>query len=323
MHTFAKENIIMARDRENTHSTEKNRFQELEHSDNQDDFTAAVQLSASRILLELHLEEERTEEILGKIEADPLFQELKNSWEDLTPGERTEKWQKQLDLIVQAVYSSRPYCMRCGDCCSRVSPSLHHEDLHLFDNDFLSFRDVYTLRKGEPVLNNIKGSLDNLSQELIKVKESSEDSRCIFYDEMGKACRIYDKRPLQCRTQECWNPDPLEELWERKKLTRRDFIKEDRELLDLLQVHDQRCSPDSLDKAIKKYWETGETSDLDPVVNMLSQDMIIRKFFVEKMGRSEEELDFLLGRPLAKVIEAYKLNVEQDADGTYHLIEVE
>jgi hypothetical protein len=54
---------------------------------------------------------------------------------------------------------------------------------------------------------------------------------------------------------------------------------------------------------------------------MLSQDVIIRNFFTEKLGRSEEELDFLLGRPLAKIVESYKLKVEQDEDGTYHLIQ--
>ena len=51
--------------------------------------------------------------------------------------------------------------------------------------------------------------------------------------------------------------------------------------------------------------------------------MIIRNFFIEKMGRDEGELDFLLGRPLAKVVESYKLKVEKDEQGTYHLIQVE
>jgi hypothetical protein len=93
--------------------------------------------------------------------------------------------------------------------------------------------------------------------------------------------------------------------------------------MELVDIHEQRCSTEKLDRAIKKYWETGETSDMDPVVDMLSQDVIIRNFFTEKLGRGEEELDFLLGRPLAKIVESYRLKVEQDENGTYHLIQEE
>ena len=100
-------------------------------------------------------------------------------------------------------------------------------------------------------------------------------------------------------------------------------MKDDAELLELLEIHEQRCSTEKLDSAIKKYWETKETSELDPVIDMLSQDVIIRNFFIEKLERSEEELDFLLGRPLAKIVEAYKLKVEKDENGTYHLIQIE
>ena len=212
--------------------------------------------------------------------------------------------------------------MRCGECCSRMSPSLHHEDLYLFEEGILRFSDVYTLRKGEPVLDNVKGKLDTLSQELVKVKEPSETRQCFFYDEPSKSCRIYEKRPLQCQTQECWSPDALEKLWSRDKITRKNFLKTDEELIGLIEIHDQRCSPEKLDGAIKNYWESGKTSDLDPVVDMLSQDVIIRNFFVEKLGRKIEELDFLLGRPLAKVVESYNLRVERDESGTYHLIQM-
>lgn len=299
------------------------KFQELVQSGNQDDFVAAVRLAGSRILVSLHVEEDHYEKIQEEIEKDPGFQDIKNSWEDLSQEERTEKWQNQLERIVKTAYSSRPYCLRCGDCCSRVSPSLHFEDLDLFKKEILRYRDVYTLRKGEPVLNNIKGSLDNLSHELIKIKENPENRQCNFYQGGGKSCRIYDQRPLQCRTQECWNPESLEKLWERDKLTRRHFLKDDADLSDLIEIHEQRCSTEGLDSAIKKYWKTRDTTALDPVVDMLSQDVIIRNFFIEKLGRDNEELDFLLGRPLVKIVESYRLRVEQDESGTYHLVEDE
>ena len=313
----------MPQDLKNEPSGETNNFQELIQSDNQDDFAAAVQLTASQVLVDLHVEEERFEEILEEIEKDSAYQDFKSAWEDLTPEERTRRWHQQMDSIIRTVYAARPYCMRCGECCSRVSPSLHSEDIDLFKEGILRYGDVYTLRKGEPVRNNIKGTLDTLSEELIKIKESPGGGRCLFYDEPGRQCRMYDRRPVQCRTQECWNPDALEQLWRRDKLSRRHFLKDDAELMDLIDIHEQRCSAGKLDGAIKEYWETGTTSALDPVVDMLGQDVIIRTFFIEKMGRGEDELDFLLGRPLSRIVEAYRLKVEKDENGPYHLIQDE
>ncbi len=313
----------MSQDSESKPSLDAAGIQDLFHSDSGNDFVSAVRLAANRIIENLHAEEERLDEILTDIEKNSFYQDFLNSWEDISPEERSRKWKQQLELIVQTVYATRPYCLRCGDCCSRVSPSLHPEDLDLLKDGILRFSDLYTLRKGEPVLNNITATLDNLSGELVKLKEKPENTQCYFYDESEKSCRIYDRRPLQCRTQECWNPQALEKLWSGDKLTRRHLLRNDAELLELIDVHEQRCSTEKLDSAVKKYWETGEASELDPVIDMLSQDLIIRNFFTERLGRSEEELDFLLGRPLAKVVEAYKLKVEKDEDGTYHLTQIE
>ncbi len=313
----------MSEDSINSPSENAAGIREFAQSDNQDDFVAAVRLATSRILTSLHVEEERLEEILEEIEKNSFYEDIKNSWEDLEPEERNRKWRQQLEHIVRTVYEARPYCLRCGDCCSRVSPSLHPEDLGLLKDGILRHSDLYAIRKGEPVLNNITGNLDTLSEELIKIKETPENQQCCFYDTSAKSCRIYERRPLQCRTQECWNPQALEELWSREKLTRRYFLKDDPELRELLEVHEQRCSTEKLDSAIKKFWESGETSLLDPVVEMLSQDLIIRNFFTERLRHGAEELDFLLGRPLAKVVEAYKLKVEKDDNGTYHLVQNE
>jgi Fe-S-cluster containining protein/anti-sigma regulatory factor (Ser/Thr protein kinase) len=222
----------MSQDLNSTRSISTDNFQDLIQSGNRDDFVAAVRLAGSRILVSLHVEEDHFETIQEEIEKDSSYQDIKNSWEDLAPEERAVKWKEQLERIVQTAYSSRPYCLRCGECCSRVSPSLHFEDLGLFDKGILQYRDVYTLRKGEPVLNNIKGSLDTLSQELVKIKEDPESRQCNFYQEEEKSCRIYEQRPLQCRTQECWNPRALEQLWNRDKLTRQHFLKDDAEFMD-------------------------------------------------------------------------------------------
>lgn len=297
-------------------------LQLLVQSENTEDFVAAARLSVGRIVSELKVEAERTEEIIAEVEKDALYRDFRDRWEEMTAEEKNSGWPRLIERMVKTVYSCRPYCMRCGDCCSRVSPSLHPEDLPLFDEGILRFESIYTLRKGEPVMDNVRGRLENLPEEIIKIKESPEGRVCVFYEPAGKSCRYYERRPVQCRTQECWNPEALERLWSGDKLTRRHFAEEDEELLGLLAVHDARCSPESLDRAVKKYWETGNSSDLDPVIDMLSQDMIVRDFFLNNMGRRYEELDFLLGRPLSTILEAYNLKVEKEDSGDYRLIEV-
>ena len=114
----------MSQDSTNIPSDDTGNIQELFQSDNPNDFVSAVRLASNRILNTLHVEEERLEEILDEIEKNPFYRDFKDSWEDLAPEERTRKWGQQLEQIVQTVYAARPYCLRCGDCCSRVSPSL-------------------------------------------------------------------------------------------------------------------------------------------------------------------------------------------------------
>ncbi len=53
----------------------------------------------------------------------------------------------------------------------------------------------------------------------------------------------------------------------------------------------------------------------------LQQDMAIRNLAKTKLSCDEEELDFLLGRPLTKIVRSYGLRVEMDPDGVYHLVE--
>ena len=146
----------MSQDSESKPSQDTAGIQDLLHSDSRNDFVSAVRLAASRILTSLHAEEERLDEILTEIEKNSFYQDFKNSWETISPEERSRKWQQQLELIVQTVYASRPYCLRCGDCCSRVSPSLHPEDLDLLKDGTLRFPTWVTSTGSSPAASTTK-----------------------------------------------------------------------------------------------------------------------------------------------------------------------
>ncbi|MGD8702110.1 MAG: YkgJ family cysteine cluster protein, partial [Desulfosarcina sp.] len=94
-------------------------------------------------------------------------------------------------------------CRRCGVCCEKGGPSLHHEDRHLVDSGRIPARCLFTLRQGELARDNVKGVLAPLSAEIIKIKGQSGSWTCMFYDDETRGCGIYDHRPLECRALNC------------------------------------------------------------------------------------------------------------------------
>jgi Fe-S-cluster containining protein len=288
--------------------------------DDRKQFQRGVRRALLQVLENLQVED-HYDKIIQKIKGETIYRELNNTWERLEPEARAQKWQELMERIVQMAYAARPYCMRCGECCRQGSPSLHREDGDLLSRGFISTRQIYTLRKGELVSLNIQGRLGTLPGELIKIKEDRGSGHCIFYDEHHHACRIYQHRPLQCRMQKCWSPQALQELWRHEKLTRHNLLSGDQDLLDLMETHEQRCGPEKLDTAFKEIHQSGDVTDLDQVVEMLRQDMVFRTFLKNRLGREDGELDFLLGRPLTHLVRAYGFRVEEDADGTFHLLQ--
>lgn len=283
------------------------------------DFVAGVRLAIRRVLTEMHADG-HYDQVITMLKREALYRHLLNTWEELPLADRSRSWQELTDLLIRIAYLTRPYCIRCGKCCRQGSPSLHLEDLELFRRGILSTLQIYTLRQGEPVNLNIEGRLGTLSNELLKIKENHQAGHCIFYSELQQNCGIYDHRPLQCRMQQCWNPEALERLWTQEKLTRTHLLGDDEALLELVKVHAERCDPRKLDAAIKRLHKFGEEAALEDVVEMLRQDMAFRALLRDKLKHEDEELDFILGRPLTELMRIYGLRVEQAADGTFYLV---
>ncbi len=296
-------------------------LQDLFQSGNRKDFVAQVRNALNQLLVKLHVEG-HYDQVITLVKREPCYRELNNTWEEIKPSARSQKWYELMELLIQIAYSTRPYCLRCGECCRLGSPSLHLEDVDLLARGLISFRQIYTLRRGEPVRLNIEAKLSTLPSELIKFKEDQEKGYCRFYSENQNSCGIYENRPLQCRFQQCWNPEALEKLWQEQKLTRRDILENDQDLMELLELHDERCDPERLNHLFIQLHNTRDMTVLDQVLEMLRQDVAIRSLATTKLNRDEEELDFLLGRPLAEILRPYGFRVEMDQDGVYHLVEV-
>lgn len=291
----------------------------LFHAGDSKDFLAVVGLALRQVLAALHAEHEFPS-VVTRVNQAPWFRALACTWGSLDPESRQHQWQNLVARLVEISYAARPYCVRCGECCREGSPSLHLEDLGLWSQGLLSPRELFTLRQGELVHLNIEGRLGPLPDELVKIKQSPETGHCIFYREPDCSCSIYEHRPLQCRIQACWAPGSLEKLWPMQKLARRDLVRDDQEMLDLIRAHDDRCALDQLDAACREWHESAGETALERILDQLRYDTALRALVMERLAIGEEEVQFFFGRSLIHLVRAYGLRVDRDGDGTYRLV---
>ncbi len=212
--------------------------------------------------------------------------------------------------------SPRTHCIRCGECCLRSSPTLQQEDIRLIQARHIKPHDLYTIRLGELVRDNINNKLKISDKELIKLKEKDAGKGCIHYDEKGKACRIYAHRPAQCSALACWDDSAFMRVYKGPKLTRKEII-DDRILLGLIEKHEEQCSYRALEKLVSRIETQGEKA-VEGILARLRFDHQLRPFVSEKMEIDPREMDFVFGRPLTETITMFGLQVTGE-DGDFFL----
>ncbi|MBW2127828.1 MAG: YkgJ family cysteine cluster protein [Deltaproteobacteria bacterium] len=215
----------------------------------------------------------------------------------------------------------RDHCIRCGKCCLASSPSLHRKDLGLLRDGLLGMRDLFTIRKGEAVFDNIHEKVTITSHEMVKIREKEGiKGGCCFYQEETRSCRIYDHRPLQCSVLKCWDTRELETLLRERKITREMIVK-DGTLLALIREHERRCDYSLLEDRVRCIESEGEKAVRD-VLELLRFDYHFRLLIPEKLPVHPLEMDFLFGRPLTETIRMYGLQVQREEDGSFLLTTV-
>ena len=213
--------------------------------------------------------------------------------------------------------SSRTHCIRCGECCLGSSPTLQMADVSLVYDGFIERGNLYTIRLGELVRDNIRGELRVTDKEIIKIKEKKNSPGCIYYDEKAKACTIYEYRPIQCQALACWDDSEFMRVYARPKADRRDIIR-DKIALGLMKEHDKRCSYMELDKLVREVEKEGEEA-VEKILEVLKFDHHIRAFTSKKLDIGFSEMDFLFGRPLTGTITMFGLKVIREPDGSFFL----
>jgi Fe-S-cluster containining protein len=274
-----------------------------------DEIEIHLKRSLERMLQEIH-SPASFQEVWPIFQAEPSFRQAFGQWAGWSEDRRENHWLVLSRALERKAYATRPYCLRCGECCRKGSPTFYREDLEIVRRGVVQREQLIALRPGEVGFSHEAQGLVVLAEERLKIREKPDSRECLFFLSASGDCTIYDHRPLQCRNLECWNPEGFEKLTPRVFLKRKDLINPDDPLLAVMESHDTKCSPENLKKALRKISEGGP-SNQEEALDMLSFDRQIRQLLEEKYGLSPDQLTFLFGRPLPDLLPALGYRMEK------------
>ncbi len=203
-------------------------------------------------------------------------------------------------------------CKRCGTCCKAGGPALHLEDRALVQSGKIPLKDLYTIRTGELARDNVKGTLQPVASELIKIKGQGRSWTCRYYHEKSKGCTIYEDRPLECRVLNCRDTAAIEAIYDQQRLTRKDLLEEISYLWDLVSEHEKKCNYRVLNELAVRVKAGLDQVAVDSLLEMVGYDVRLRALITEKGKPDPALLDFLFGRLLTNILPGFGLHSHQE-----------
>ncbi len=172
---------------------------------------------------------------------------------------------------------------------------------------------IYTIRAGERVRDDVAGGvLVTTEGEIIKICEAAGSGACVFFDSRSNRCTIYEHRPLECRVLRCWDTDEIRRIYRYGRLDRRALIGHIDGLWDLVAEHEQRCGAGRL-FALAERRRHAEAVD-DELRRMVGYDEGLRQALAGQGRVCAGMLDFLLGRPLTRLLLSMRIGVQRRSD---------
>lgn len=190
-------------------------------------------------------------------------------------------------------------CKRCGTCCRKGGPSFHFEDKDIIEDGLIPAKHLYTIRKGEPIRDNISERIVYAPSDIIKIKGQKNGWTCFYYDEIEKRCAVYKYRPLECKLLKCWDTREIEGIYGKSMLSRKDLFSEVEGLWELVIEYDERCSYKELTGLITKTGSRKRGPLPEKAAELIEYDNTIRELVITKGNIDPDLLDFLFGRPLS------------------------
>jgi len=244
------------------------------------------------------------------------FDLISENWNTLPPESRAVAWQRLVTAARDKLQGLGDTCVRCGECCEQGSPTLLTPDLALFQQDTLTWNEVYTLRTGEQVTSR-DGQVTTLKEERLKVREVPGSRQCWFYLAATRSCRIYENRPEQCRRQNCWGEPPRPPA-AAQLLSRRDLLAAVPEVWDLICAHQERCDCAKVLQTLTAL-DAGQEEEAESLFEALHFDHYLRQMLLGDWELSPAAIELLLGRPLAEFLKGHGLAATLTPEGVFRL----
>lgn len=206
------------------------------------------------------------------------------------------------DMMQSLKDSQETGCRRCGNCCKQGGPALHGQDLQLFDKEWLRFKDLITVRRGELAIQPLIDRPQPVLREFVKIKGQGRDWCCFFYDHAAEGCSIYGHRPVACGLLDCKQPEALLAIAGKDLLSRFDLIPPDDPLLRLVQLHDEKCPCPDLSSLGSQLVSAGE-GVLMELTQQVNLDLAVRGQAAREFALSLDLELFYFGRPLFQLLQ--------------------
>jgi Fe-S-cluster containining protein len=204
-------------------------------------------------------------------------------------------------------------CRRCGTCCRKGGPALHRADRGIIETGAIQLKQLFTIRQGEPAWDNVAGGVLPAPGDIIKVKSLPGRRTCAFYGERAAACKIYARRPVECRALDCNDTREIEAIYRKDRLTRKDLLQSVPGLWELVEDHQQRCSWERVLPLAAEVRRSGQRETVEELLYLVRYDLHLRDLVVENGGTDADLLDFLFGTPLISVLKGLGVRIRQSA----------
>jgi Fe-S-cluster containining protein len=215
-----------------------------------------------------------------------------------------------------AVVRNMRFCVRCGTCCMKGGPTLHHEDKTVLLSGHVGHEHLVTIREGETVYNPVSGKSEPASREMIKVRGKGKDWTCFFYDAKENSCSIYGERFLECRLLKCWDPSELISIIGKNTIVRADIINREDPIMNVIETHDRECSCREFEELVSAVIRgKKEAAARAKLGELIRRDMSIRSYSISELGLKPEFELFIFGRRLSELLKGRGLSIRFSDEG--------
>jgi len=207
-------------------------------------------------------------------------------------------------------HSQQTTCKQCGICCTKGGAAFHGADLSLLLELKIPWHDLITLRAGEFAWDPVTESVQAIQKEIIKLRGSGSEWTCCYFDSSNNSCGIYHKRPIACKTLQCWNPEESLALAGKDLLSRAMVLQNETVLQGLVKQYETEFPLPDFNTLETELEYRGETyiTELEEQVN---KDLIFREREIAKSELVSDIELFLFGRPLFQLLQPFAIQAFQ------------